>query len=181
MNKSAAARRFAKALIAIGREDGSCEAMGRGLRTALGVFKDDPELYKVLLNPMYSMEERKGLMDEVSEAVGISPAVRKFLGVLVETHSIKLLPEIVTSYVRYEDEFAGRIRASLEAPSEPPQEILAEIKEKLEAFTGKEIILSYIKNTDLVGGMVIHMGNTVIDGSLKTQIEAMRERIIEGV
>lgn len=180
MTDKSAARRFAKALIDLGRVDNSCERLGRGLRTALGVFEGSPELYRVLQNPMYSLDERKGLMDKVSEAAGLEAPVAKFIDILVQTRSIRLLPDIVSAYVRYEDEITGRVRATVESPGELPEPVLAEIKEKLKAMTGKEIVLSSSTNSALLGGMVINMGNTVIDGSLKTQIEALRDKLIEG-
>jgi len=179
MTNTSAARRFAKALIDMGKEDNSCEMLGRGLRAALEVFQGSPELYKVLQNPMYSREERRGLMDKVSEAAGLEERIAKFLGILVQTRSIGLLADIVSVYIGYEDEVVGRIRATVESPEELPEPVLTDIKEKLEALSGKEVILSRTKNRALLGGMVINMGNTVIDASLKRQIEAMRDKVLE--
>jgi len=179
MTNTSAARRFARALIDLGKKDNSCERLGRGLRDALGVFQGSPELYKVLQNPMYSREERHGLMDKVSEAAGLEAQIARFLDILVQTRSIGLLPDIVSAYIGYEDEVVGRIRATVESPGELPEPVLKEIKEKLEALSGKEVLLSSSKNSALLGGMVINMGNTVIDASLKRQIEAMRGKILE--
>src|SRR3990170_2361643 len=111
MKKATVARRFAKALIDIAVEEKSADKFGKDLRAALGVFEANPGLTKILLNPMYRIEERKGLMEQVSGSVAVSPAVGKFLGILVETRSIKLLDDIVRAYQRLEDGLSGRIRA----------------------------------------------------------------------
>src|SRR4030066_654613 len=114
--KSATSRRFAKALIEVGQEEGAHQDYGRQLRTALAVFTGAPELYKVLLNPMHKIEERHGLIDKLSGSLKLSPSVGRFLKILVNTRNIKLLEEISVAYSRLEDEPAGRIRAPGETP-----------------------------------------------------------------
>ncbi|HLC18182.1 MAG TPA: ATP synthase F1 subunit delta [Thermodesulfobacteriota bacterium] len=181
MKKTIVARRFAKALIDVGVEENSAEMFGRDLRTLFGIFEANPELYKVLLNPMYRLEERRALMEKVSGAVGAAPGVTKFMNILVNTRNIRLLEDVVASYQRFEDEIIGRLRATVESPQELSEGIIAGIKEKLKALTGKEVIINRRLNKALLGGVVIRMNNTVVDGSLRTQLEAMKEKILEGV
>lgn len=179
--KSSAAKRFAKALIEIGVEERAYEAYGKELRSVLAVFKGTPDLVKVLLNPMYKLEERKGLINKVSASVGLSPHVTRLMAILVETRNIRFLEEVVTAYSRLEDGLSGRLRASIEAPMEMEGALVDEIRAKLKGLTGKEIILTYRHNPSLLGGLVLRIDNTILDGSLKTQLELMREKIIEGV
>lgn len=181
MKSSSLARRFAKALIELGREEKVYENYGKELRTAQAVFTGTPELYKVLLNPMYKLEVRKGLMDKVSESLKLSPHVARFFGILVETRNIKLLEDIVAAYSRFEDEFAGRLKAVVESPSPLDAPLLEEIKKKLGASTGKTVQITNKTNPDLLGGLVIRIDNTILDGSLKTQLSMMKEKILEGV
>lgn len=179
--KSSAAKRFAKALIEIGVEERAYEAYGKELRSVLAVFKGTPDLVKVLLNPMYKLEERKGLINKVSASVGLSPHVTRLMAILVETRNIRFLEEVVAAYSRLEDGLSGRLRASIEAPMEMEGALVDEIRAKLKSLTGKEIILTYRHNPSLLGGLVLRIDNTILDGSLKTQLELMREKIIEGV
>src|SRR3972149_11885686 len=113
--KSSAAKRFAKALIEIGVEERAYEAYGKELRSVLAVFKGTPDLVKVLLNPMYKLEERKGLINKVSASVGLSPYVTRLMAILVETRNISFLEEVVEAYSRLEDGLAGRLRSSVKA------------------------------------------------------------------
>jgi len=179
--KSTVARRYAKALIELGREDGLYEQYGRELRTIIPVFKGNPELTRTLLNPMYRLEERLGLMNSVAEGMKLSKVVARFLAILVETRKISLLDDIGEAYSRLEDDLAGRIRATVEAAVDPKEEMVANIKDKLKAITGKEVILAFRKDPSLVGGLVLKIGNTVLDGSVRTQLELMKEKILEGV
>jgi len=179
--KSSVAKRFAKAIIEIGMEEKAYEAYGKELRSVLAVFKGNPGLVKILLNPMYKLEERKGLINKVSASVGLSPYVTRLMAILVETRNISFLEEVVEAYSRLEDGLAGRLRASVEAPIELEGALVDEIRAKLGSLTGKEVILTYRHNPSLLGGLVLRIDNTILDGSLKTQLELMREKIIEGV
>lgn len=179
--KSSVAKRFAKAIIEIGVEEKAYEAYGKELRSVLAVFKGNPGLVKILLNPMYKLEERKNLIDKVSASVGLSPYVTRLMGILVETRNIRFLEEVVEAYSRLEDGLVGRLRATVEAPLELEAALVNEIKTKLATLTGKEVILTYRHNPSLLGGLVLRIDNTILDGSLKTQLELMREKIIEGV
>jgi len=179
--KSATSRRFAKALIEVGHEDGAYQDYGKQIRTALAVFTGAPELYKVLLNPMHKIEERQGLIDKLSESLKLSPSVGRFLKILVNTRNIRRLEEICEAYARLEDELAGRIRATVESPVDLPAELADEIKKKLGEASGREVLVSFKKNPALIGGLVIKLDNTILDGSLKTQLELMKEKILEGV
>ncbi len=129
---------------------------------------------------MFGLDERKSLAVKVAEAVGASDIVTKFLVLLVTSRNIKLLDDICQAYARMEDELAGRVRVTLEAPEELADDLVAEIKKRLVDETGKEVVLSFEKNPSLVGGVVIRIGNMVLDGSVKSQLERMRERLLGG-
>ena len=179
--KSSASKRFAKALIEVGKEEGAWDRYGKELRTVIAVFRGNPELEKALLNPMYKLEERKALMDSVAASTGLSAHVAKFLDILVETRNIRFIEDIAEAYSRFEDAIAGRIRATVESPAELSQALAEEIRTKLSATTAQEVILTCKYNPELLGGLVLRIDNTILDGSLKTQLELMKEKILEGV
>ncbi len=181
MRKAVIARRFAKALLDVALEEGSAERCQEELENLLEVFRNNPELYRVLHTPMHTVLERTSLMNKVSGAVEASEAVAGFMKVLVQTRNVKLLEEVVSAYSRLFDVVAGRLRATAESPWELGADVLSDIKRKLDAMTGKDVIVTGIKNDDLIGGLVIRMENTIIDGSIKTQLELLKEKILEGV
>lgn len=180
MRKGTLARRYAKALLEIGREDGSYAKYGAELNELAGAFRAEPVLYKVLSNPMYKIEERKALADKLSEAVGASAVTKKFFTVLLERGNVRFIEGVAEAYAGMEDEVSGRIRVLIEAPSEPGGDVLNSVKEKLKKETGKEVIISFKHRPDLIGGMLVRVGNTILDGSVKSQLEKMREKLLEG-
>lgn len=179
--KSSSARRFAKALIGVAKEENKVDAYGKELRSVVAVFKGNEELYKVLLNPMYKIEERRSLVGAVSGSLKLSEYVGRFIAILVETRNIRLLDAVAEAYSRLEDELSGRIRAVVEAPTEPDAALLDEIRQKISSVAGKEVLISFKENKALLGGLIVRMDNTILDGSLKTQLELMKEKILEGV
>lgn len=178
--KGSVAKRYARALIETGREENSCDRYGRELRTVEAVFAGNPLLYKVLLNPMYKVEERKGVMAGVAGSLDLSPHVIRFLNILVENRNIRLLGEISKAYSKLEDEVAGRVRATIESPGDIPPALLDEIRKKLSSTLEKEVLLVHGRNPALIGGVLIRIENTILDGSLKNQLELMKEKILEG-
>lgn len=181
MKKTSLARRYAKAFIELGQEDNSYERLGSELRDVLALTKGSPELLKVFLNPMHRLEERTALMDSLSEKMGLSDYTKRFFAILVETGNINLIDDICEAYVSMEDDLAGRIRATVVSPGEAGEDLLGEIRSRLETETGKKVILSHQKDESLLGGFLIKIGNTMLDCSISAQLERMREKTLEGV
>lgn len=181
MKGTAVAKRFAKALFEIGAEEKSAERFASELRGAVAAFKGNPELNRIFLNPMYKLSEREALMEKLGSALALSPQVLKFMKILVQTRNIKFLDEILAAYQKFEDEAAGRVRAVVEAPSELSPALIEELRGKLKAMVKKDVVIAHRKNPGIIGGLVVRMGNTVMDASLKTQLEAMKKKIAEGV
>lgn len=178
--KTSVARRYAKALIEIASETGEAGAYGKEVRTVYGAFESAPELYKILLNPMFPIEDRLGLVEKVSRSLKLSKPVERFLGTLVRTRRIRLLADIAEAYSRLEDDISGRVQVTVLSPVDMDASALDEIKKKISEATGLEAVVACSKDTALIGGMVVKVGNTILDGSLKTQIERMKEKILEG-
>ena len=91
---------------------------------------------------------------------------------------IKTIEEISAAYSILEDELLGRIKVKVESATELDNSHIREINKKLRQLTSKEIILTVEKNPALIGGLVFRIGNTILDGSIKTQLERVKEKII---
>ncbi len=178
MKHTAITKKLARALMDVAKQGEEARAFGEDLQRTAAVFRENYELAGALLNPMNRLEERLALMKDVARALEVSPAVEKFLGILVETRHIGLIDEIEAAYARLDDERTGRLRATIEAPQELSEGLLAEIKAKLSEITGKVVVLKFTQDPSLIGGLVIKMDNTVIDGSIRTQLEILKTRMM---
>lgn len=180
MKKSVVAKRYAKALVEMGREDNKFREIGEELRNIAAIFSSNPELKRFLLNVMYALKDRLVLTEKISEALKISDIVKRFLALLVETRCIGIIEDISIAYSKMEDELAGRIKIKVESAIELSEGRIKEINKRLRDLTKKEVTLRVEKNPSLIGGLVFTIGNIILDGSIKTQLEKVRERIIAG-
>ncbi|MDH4227243.1 MAG: ATP synthase F1 subunit delta [Deltaproteobacteria bacterium] len=181
MKKGSSAKRYAKALIDIAIADKAVEKTGKELSSVAAAFAEGTELMKVVLNPMYKMEDRKAVASEVCVKVGTSDTIKRFTVLLVETGVIKYIDDVAASYTKFEDEVSGRLRVTVEAASELSPATLDAVKAKLKAETKKDIILTFKKDAAIIGGLVVKVGNLTLDASIKSQLSKIREKLLEGV
>ena len=176
--KKTAAKRYAKTLIKLRQEENRYKEIGMELRDISTVFAANPELKRFALNPIYKLEDRHGLIKKVGDVLEISDTVKRFLAILTKTGGIGIIEEISAAYSILEDELLGRIKVKVESATELDNSHIREINKKLRQLTSKEIILTVEKNPALIGGLVFRIGNTILDGSIKTQLGRVKEKII---
>lgn len=177
MRKTTIAKRYAKALIETGQETGTSKEIARELRDVFVIFSSNPEAMVFLLNPMYKLEDRKGLVEKICDSLKISDIIKRFLILLVQGRKVSIFQDICNEYYRMEDEIAGRIRAKVESSVDLTDNLKTNIKDKLQRLTSKEVILTTDRNPNLIGGLVIRVGNMIFDGSVKTQLERVKNRL----
>ncbi len=169
------------ALIEVAIEDKAAGRYAQELRDMVAVFAGNPELYKIFLSPMYTLSEKDALMDKISSAVHVSRRVAVFLKVLVRRRKVIFLEDVLAAYLKLEDEDAGRVRVTVESSFDLSPAAVEEIKKKLKEATGKEVVAVISRNPAVIGGLVIKMGGTVMDLSIKGQLQRIKQKIAEGV
>ena len=169
------AKRYAKALLEIGLQDGNYEALGQDLNRMADLLRESNELRVALWSPAIPKPNRKAIGRKIAERLGLAMTTIKFIELLIQKKRIDLFFEITKAYADRCDEVAGRSRATLVTPVELPSGLVQEIKRQLESLTGKEVILSLEKDPSLIGGFWAKIGNVVYDGSLKAQIAKLRD------
>ena len=174
------ARRYAKALLIIAKRESRVRELGDELSALLLLMEKVKRFWEVVNNPIHSLERRKGVLSEVSRATGMSPPLAGLLRLLLEKDRLKYLPLIISLYHEMADETMGRIRAIVRSAMELTSEETERIRERLASVTGKEVIVETVQDSSLIGGMVTKIGGVVLDGSLKTQLERMRESLAKG-
>lgn len=180
MSREGSANRYAKVLLDISKADGSDAKVGESLSELSSAFGVSDTLYKTLLNPMYPIENRLNIVAEIASKVGADKSVTNLLKSLVENRKIRLIEPISDAYLSLLDADAGRLNVTVESAAALSPDAKKSITDKLKAETKKEIILTATENKDLIGGIVIRVGNTILDGSLKTQLKNINERLLEG-
>ena len=174
------ARRYAKALLIIGKEDGQAEAYGKELDGFAKLMAKEKELEQAICNPLYGASGRKNVLESVIGKVGISKIVASFLLLLFDKGRFEFISDINEFYQKLADELKGVLRASLVSASELSSETVEKIRATLSKRTGKDIILQVEQDPSLIGGIVSRIGDLVLDGSIKSQLLNMRESLKRG-
>ena len=180
MKNMVIARRYAKALLLIGKEDGQAETYREELEGLASIFEREKELEQVVCNPLYEVEGRKKVLETIIEKLNLSKVLTSFLILIFDKGRIGLLRNINELYQKLADELKGVARASLVSATELSSETVEKICTTLSNMTGKEIILEVEQDPGLIGGIVTRIGDLVLDGSIKTQLLNMRESIKRG-
>ena len=172
------ARRYAKALLEIGIQHQTYDALGKEVERAADTLRSSPELRHALENPIFSLEKRKLIMDELSRRLALSKTIRNFIMLLLEKGRIASLPDIARVYRTLVDEHAGRMRAVVTSarPLDPMLE--TRLKTALEKSSGKIVILEKREEPAIMGGLITQLGDTVYDGSVRTQLQQLREELL---
>ena len=171
------AKKYAKALLEVGLQDGNYEALGQDLNKMADLLKESKELRVALWSPAFSKPTRKAIGRKVGERLGLATTTIKFIELLIQKKRIDLFFEITKVYRDRCDEVAGRTRTTLVTPMELPSGLVQEIKSQVESLAGKEVILSLERDPSLIGGFLTRIGNLVYDGSLKAQIAKLQENL----
>jgi F-type H+-transporting ATPase subunit delta len=174
------ARRYAKALLIIGKEDGQAETYGKELDGFTKMMSEKKELAQAIINPIYGASGRKKVLETVVGKVGVSKVVASFLLLLFDKGRIDFLSDINSFYQKLADELKGVLRASLVSASALSSETVEKIRTTLSKRTGKDIILQVEQDPGLIGGIVSRIGDLVLDGSIKSQLLSMRESLKRG-
>ena len=174
------ARRYAKALLIIGKEDGQAETYGEELDGFAKLMDKEKELEQAITNPLYAASGRKKVLEIVIDKVGVSKIVASFLRLLFDKGRFDFLCDINDFYQKLADELKGVLRASLVSASELSSETVEKIRTTLSKKTGKDIILQVEQDPSLIGGIVSRIGDLVLDGSIKSQLLNMRESLKRG-
>jgi F-type H+-transporting ATPase subunit delta len=180
MKNLAVSRRYAKALILIGQEDGQAEQYNSELESVVELFDTQEAFEKALTNPLYKKNDRKKVLTAVLEATDLSAIMKSFLTLLFDKGRIGFLREIASYYRDLADELKGVIKASIVSATELSSDAVEKIKGALSKKTGKNIVLNVEQDPSLIGGVVTKIGDLVLDGSVKTQLINMRETLKKG-
>ncbi len=180
MSASAIARRYAKALVQLGAEEGAVERFHSELTTVESLFASNPALGALFANPAYGIEAKREILKDVNARLAASTTIGNFLLLLLERGRIAALPQIVASFSALADELSGVVRPVVTTAQPLEDGQVADIKAALEKNTGKKVALTVNVDPTLIGGIVTKIGNTVFDGSVKTQLTRIEDTLQKG-
>ena len=172
------ARRYAKALFEIGVAEGNYERLGQELADLARAYTESADLRVVLENPVIKPSEKQGILNALLPRIAPSPSVQRFARLLLERGRIGILRAASRVYSDLADERAGQVRATVTAAAALSPPDLDRVRKALEARTGRKVLIQTAVDPSLIGGVVARVGDLVLDGSVRTQLDEMRLRLL---
>ena len=180
MRAAGLSRRYAKALADVAAERQVLEPVGEDLRTIAGLLKQHRDAAALFANPAVPMADKRRVLQALAERAGVQALSATFLGLILEKRRLPHLEEIVLAYEGLIDERLNRAKATVTSAIPLPEPTQDGLKARLRTATGKEIYLESRADPAILGGVVVQVGSTIYDGSLKTQLRRMREQLLKG-
>jgi F-type H+-transporting ATPase subunit delta len=136
-----------------------------------------PELATALESPAVTKARKRAVIARLAQSLGISGVARNFLFVLIDHRRIAELSGIIVSFEKMVDERLGKLQVEISSARELKEPQQAALVRQLEAMTGKQISLQLKIDGNLLGGVVVRLGSTVYDGSVRGQLEALGQQL----
>ena len=175
---SSAAKRYAQAVFSLGKEQGSLDAWADDLAMLSRIVADD-QIAIYLTNPSVAAERRIEAL-ETSLGTSVQPEARNLARMLIERNRTTLIPEIREMFDDQLRAERGIVVAQVTTAEPLTDAERNYIREKLETMTGKKVELGLKVDPDIIGGIIIRIGDQVIDGSVRNKLEKMRTRLMAG-
>jgi F-type H+-transporting ATPase subunit delta len=173
------AKRYARAFFEIAAEEKQLELFYNEIASVSTIITQNKSLREFLANPVFEQAGKKDIVEKIIGKLKLSPMTTNFLKLLVDKNRIEVLPDIEAYYRQLMDEALKKVRVNLKTAFPLSREMQDYISASLEKVTGKKVEITVEKDPALLGGIVIGVGDTLYDGSIKNQLNNMRNLLGE--
>ena len=178
MSAETVAERYARAIFDLGTETSSLSSLVDDVKKLAQAYQESTELQKVVGNPLIPEGERLATVGEIADRLGLSPLAKNAAGLLARRKRMFALPAIVSELDRLSDERAGIARATVISAERLTEAYEQRLTQELSAMTGKKIVLETKQDPELLAGLVVRIGDQVIDGSAKARITELASQLL---
>lgn len=172
------AKVYANALLDISQEEGKLAEYEEELVSVTESCQADSDVWNFFLSPKVT-KEQKNIVLEASLSGNVSERIFSFFSVLVHHDRISILSEILRQFSLGKDKVMGRKRVYLYSARELEKSVVNEIKLTMDQKFSNECVLETRLKPDLIGGFVVRFDDSVIDGSVKHHLEAMKKNLLQ--
>jgi len=174
MKREIAAKRYAEAVFQIARDEQRFDAWRTDLQT-IGALFSEPELLGLLESAKVPAPAKEDLLSR--SLAGVSPAALNFARLLVQRRRVALAPQVVEFFRELADEYRGVAHADVVTAVPIGEDEQRLIAAQLSSMTGKQVDVLARTDPRIIGGIVARVGDRLIDGSTRTRLRALKQRL----
>jgi F-type H+-transporting ATPase subunit delta len=168
---------YARALFEVAREQGKLDVVREQLGQFVGALNENADLRVFFFSPYFSTEEKK---DGLRRAVeGADPAIVNFLETLLERHRMPVIFRIRDQYERLWDEENRLLPVEVTSAVDLDEATVKSIGERIGEQTGQRVELTSKVDPSILGGIVLRVGNSILDASIKHRLDQLRKHVAQ--
>jgi F-type H+-transporting ATPase subunit delta len=181
VRNEAIARNYAETLLALAERNGgraTAEAFGAAADELAALLEREPRVRTFLETPRVRAEQKKDALRRALEG-RVPELFLRFVLVVVEKRRQAMLGQIALAYQALMDEMLGQVRAQITMSHAPDAALQGAIRTALEARLGRPVVPAFRVDPELLGGLVVKVGDEVLDGSVRSRAAGLRRRMLE--
>jgi len=169
---------YAQSILDLANEQKQAEAIGQELASLKQIIDQNPQIREVFTNPAISADERDQLLQRVFKGK-ISPLLFNTLGVLNQHDRLGLISQIAQAYEELLEKQLGKVEVDLTVAQKLDAKQLDEAKRRISQALGRDAIVHQYVDDGIIGGMIMRVGDKLIDSSVRYQLAAMKKQLLE--
>jgi len=171
-------RRYARALLDIGTEEGNLDQLVAQVATVADLYEVSVDLRASLDNPLVPVAAKKAILTELCDKLALGATTKHVVLLLGDRRRLRILPEIATMLRELSDARKGLLRAEVITAVVLGEAFYEKLLATLERLTSKRVVLDKKHDPALIGGVVLRIGDLVLDGSLKTRLDGLKQALL---
>jgi F-type H+-transporting ATPase subunit delta len=144
----------------------------------VAAVKESDDLRRVWEAPDIPASQKRKLLDAIGSRVGLSPMIRNFFAVLIDHQRISMVERIARQFEVELDAQLGFAEAQVTSARGLSDQQKQQVESRLTTLTGKKVRARYAANPELLGGIMVQVGSTVYDGTVRGQLQKLREELV---
>ncbi len=176
MRQTILARRYAKAIFALGKEHDKIDSYSETLSAIADLYKGGA-VRDALTNPLYPLDARQKVMAKIAQIAKADHIMTAFLNLLLEKKRADILPDIALEMRVMVDHAQNISHGMVVSVIKLDASLRKKIQATLEKITGNKVILETQVDPSIIGGIIAKVGDLVLDGSIKMQLNGLKESI----
>lgn len=177
MRLTGLARRYAGALFQAAKDSGAVDGIESDLGMVTYSLEQVPQLQDVMTHPLIPAARKKQIVSSIFKGK-VQDITLDFLFLLVDKQREEIIGDVETEYVNLANEFHNIQTVQVTSAVPLTDDEKAQLRDKLGQFTGKTVELQLAESPDLIGGVIVQIGDTIIDGSVRGNLTALREKLL---
>lgn len=178
---AAVSSRYARALVEVVLEQRIDANVAREQLNAIAeAVRESADLRRVWESPAIPAEQKRAVLDGIVGQISAFKAIRNFIAVIIDHRRIPMLDHIARQFAVELDAQLGFVEAEVSSARELSQEEKRELESQVKRLTSKTVRARYVSDPGLLGGVMVRVGSTIYDGSVRGQLEKMKEQLSVG-